>query len=973
MNRSDENRRLWRSIDELENTAEFREALEREFPSGASEWDDRASRRRFLQLMGASISLAGLTGCTRQPVETIMPYVDPPEQAIPGRPLYFATAMLTNGLAQGVIVESHLGRPTKIEGNPDHPASLGATDVTAQASVLGLYDPDRSKSVRGPDGIVTWSEFELMLRKIVSQQRAKGGTGFRILTETVTSPTLGAQMNQVRQALPGTRWFQYDPTGPHSARAAAQMSFGRPVNHIYRLDAAKVVLALDSDFLACGTLNTRYAHDFAQGRRVRGGRSEMTRLYAAETAMTSTGGKADHRWALSPAAIEAFASELGQRMQVAGVMAAGASGVPAGEVDALAQDLLANRGAAVVVAGDECSTRVHSIVHAINAAIGAPVVYTAPVEVEPADQIGSIRELTGEMNAGKVETLLIIGGNPVWNAPADLDFARALSKVPNRIRLGLYDDETSAVCGWHLPMTHSLEAWSDARAFDGTVTLLQPLIAPLYDARSDHELLSLVLEAPARGYDIVRAHWSAQKPAADFESWWSKSIHDGVVAGTALSPITAAPQGAIPGAGKINAPGFAVSFRPDPYIGDGRFANNGWAQELPRPMTKLAWDNTVLISPRTAARLDVKTEDVVELKYEGRSVKGPVWVLPGHADECATVYLGYGRMRAGRVAAGAGFNAYPLRTSGALSFAPNAEIRKTGDKYHLASTQMHQSMEGREPVISAALAELQNEPDLVRRIAKEPPKGLTLYPQWGYTGAAWGMTIDLTACVNCSACVIACQAENNIPVVGKEQIRMGRQMHWIRVDNYFEGPREAPSAHFQPVPCMQCENAPCELVCPTQATNHSADGLNDMVYNRCVGTRYCSNNCPYKVRRFNFFLYQDWTTPSLKLQRNPDVTVRSRGVMEKCTYCVQRIRRTEIQARQEDRYIRDGEIQTACMQVCPTQAIVFGNINDRESAVAKLKADNLNYSLLAELNTRPRTTYLAEVRNPNPGMNGRKS
>jgi Fe-S-cluster-containing dehydrogenase component len=414
--------------------------------------------------------------------------------------------------------------------------------------------------------------------------------------------------------------------------------------------------------------------------------------------------------------------------------------------------------------------------------------------------------------------------------------------------------------------------------------------------------------------------------------------------------------------------GMEIAFRPDPYIYDGRFANNAWLQELPRPMSKITWDNAAYIAPATAQKLGLQNEGVVELRFQGRSVTAPVWIAPGQAPDSITVHYGFGRTRAGKVGNGAGFNAYTLRTSNAMWHGAGVEIRKTGRKYRLATTQNHHSMQGRHLAISGEVAEYQKNPRFARDLAKEPPTHLTLYPEWKYTGAAWGMAIDLTACVNCNACVVACQSENNIPVVGKEQVGIGREMHWLRVDTYFKGSPDDPSAVYQPVPCMHCETAPCELVCPVQATAHSSEGLNDMVYNRCVGTRYCSNNCPYKVRRFNFFRFADWDTPSLKAMYNPDVTVRSRGVMEKCTYCVQRIREAQITAKRDDRGVRDGEIQTACQQVCPAQAIIFGDINDKNSRVANLRAEPLNYSMLAELNTRPRTTYLAELRNPNPEM-----
>jgi molybdopterin-containing oxidoreductase family iron-sulfur binding subunit len=576
------------------------------------------------------------------------------------------------------------------------------------------------------------------------------------------------------------------------------------------------------------------------------------------------------------------------------------------------------------------------------------------------------------MNGGAVDLLVMLGCNPAFTAPADLHFADELSKVKMRVHLGLYEDETAYLCHWHVPETHELETWSDARAYDGTTTIMQPLIAPLYEGKSAHELLAVLAgQAGMSSHDIVRHWWESQHQAPDFADFWQTTLHDGLVSGTAQSPkrVSLKPDllASLP---KYQEPaeGLEIVFRPDPTIWDGRFANNTWLQELPKPLTKLTWDNAAMLSNATARKLGLTSGDVVELASGGRSVRAPIWVLPGHADDSVTVHLGYGRSRAGRVGTGAGFSAYALRTSGTLWTAHGLDIRKTGDRYPLVSTQHHFSMENRNLVRVATVAQFQNDPHFAREMEEQPAHDFTLYPNYAYRGYAWGMAIDLNACIGCGACVVACQAENNIPVVGKDEVSRGREMHWIRIDRYYEGDPDDPAIYHEPVPCMHCEDAPCELVCPVGATVHSDEGLNQMVYNRCVGTRYCSNNCPYKVRRFNFFQFADWKTPSLKAQRNPDVTVRSRGVMEKCTYCVQRINEAKIQAEEETRQVRDGEIVTACQAVCPARAIVFGNINDPASQVAKLKSDTRNYGLLTDLNTRPRTTYLARLRNPNPEM-----
>ncbi|MCS6926552.1 MAG: 4Fe-4S dicluster domain-containing protein, partial [Candidatus Binatia bacterium] len=907
----------------------------------------------------------------------------------PGKPLFFATAVVRSGLALGVLVESHLGRPTKVEGNPQHPASLGATDVFAQASVLTLYDPDRSQVVTHLGQISTWNAFLSAVQTRLALQRITKGAGLRILTETVTSPTLAAQLQALRTEFPAAKWHQYDPVGRDYVRAGALRAFGEYVDTQYHFQRAEVILSLDADFLFSCPGSVRYARDFTARRRVQPDRATMNRLYVAESSPSLAGAMADHRLPLRPQEIETLAWVLAQRL---GVLP-GPS--PAGQslarhtawIEAVVRDLHQHRGASVVVVGDGQSPAVHAVGHALNVAlgnVGSTVTYTAPVEAQPVDQVASLRELVADMEAGRVEILLVLGSNPVYTAPADLEFATHMAKVPLRIHWGLYHDETAALCHWHLPATHPFESWSDARAYDGTATILQPLIAPLYDGRSAHEVLAALLGQPGRSsHDIVREYWKTWYHGEDFERFWHTALHDGVVAGTTFAPKAVAlradwaqqqtqnvggevPQDATP-------PSLTLIFRPDPTVWDGSVANNGWLQELPKPLTMLTWDNAALVSPATAERLGLVQEEVIELRVRERSVRAPVWILPGQAEDTVTVSLGYGRTRAGRIGSGIGFNAYVLRLAETPWYAEGLQLRKTGLTYRLACTQNHHSLEGRPLVLAATLTEYREHPDFVHRFVHAPAPQMTLYPPYPYEGYAWGMAIDLTACIGCGACVIACQAENNIPIVGKEQVMAGREMHWLRVDRYYTGDLDNPETYYQPVPCMQCENAPCEVVCPVAATVHSDEGLNDMVYNRCVGTRYCANNCPYKVRRFNFFQYADLATPSLQLLHNPDVTVRTRGVMEKCTYCVQRINAARIEAKLQDRRIRDGEVLTACQQVCPTQAIVFGDINDPASRVSQLKADPRNYPLLAELNTRPRTTYLARLRNPNPAIVGHET
>ncbi len=990
---------FWRTLEERAEDPAFQQHLFNEFPSEIEAITDPVARRTFLKLMGASMALAGVTACTRQPAEKIVPYVRQPEELIPGKPLFFATAMALGGVATGLLVESHEGRPTKIEGNPLHPGSVGATDVFAQAAILGLYDPDRSQTLTNLGEIRPWSAFLGTIRAALAAQQPLAGAGIRLLTESINSPTLAAQIRGILARYPSAKWHQWDPSSRETARAGARLAFGKYVDAQYQLDQADVIVSLDADFLGGGPGSLRYARDFAARRRPEQA-DRMNRLYAVESMPTSTGARADHRLPMKPSEIEGFARAIASAIGSGGSSGSGGPNVvqafrPAVSkwISAVAKDLLAHRGRSLVLAGDGQPPAVHALAHAMNQALGnagKTVVYRPPVEAEPVNQLESLRDLVADMTAGKVDLLLIVSGNPVYTAPADLQFADAMAKVQLRAHLSLYDDETSALCHWQIPEAHFLEAWSDARG----VSIVQPLIAPLYSGRYAHEFLAALGERPERsGYDILREHWNVPAATNDFATVWRRWLHDGVVErppeiplNVSVTPdVISAAAGSGPptsqrGEGGSQTPrgSFEISFKNDPCVLDGRFANNGWLQELPKPITKLTWDNAVLVSPATAERLKSAESpsfqggehgqiisDVVELKFQGRSVRGTLFPVVGHPDDCVTVHLGYGRTRAGRVGTGAGFNANAIRTSGALSFGTGAEITLTGERAPLACTQYHHLMEGRGMVRAVTRDEYVRDPKSVHEGDETPPKTLTLYPDYKYDGYKWGMAIDVNACIGCNACVVGCQAENNIPVIGKDQVLRGREMHWLRVDTYYRGPAEHPETYFQPVPCMQCENAPCEVVCPVGATAHSHEGLNDMVYNRCVGTRYCSDNCPYKVRRFNFLLYQDWNTPSLKLARNPDVTVRSRGVMEKCTYCVQRINAAKIDAEKQDRPVRDGEIVTACQQACPADAIVFGNLNDPGSRVVKLKAEERNYSLLGELNTRPRTTYLAALRNVN--------
>jgi MoCo/4Fe-4S cofactor protein with predicted Tat translocation signal len=963
--------RFWRGLDELAGTPEFRDHAENEFPHGANDPNATLDRRELLKVMAASAAFAGLTGCTKLPTQTIVPYVREPEQIIPGKPLFYATAVTLGGVATGVLVESHMSRPTKVEGNPDHPGSLGASDSFAQASILGLYDPDRSRAEVHDGRIGSWPEFQTELTAALAAAKITGGSGLRLLTQTITSASLAAQIRKFLKAFPSAKWHQYESVGRDNVREGARIAFGEYVNAVYRLNRVEVVLTLDSDFLTSGPGSVRYAREFAAKRRVDGAESIMNRLYAVECTPTNTGAMADHRLRMRASEIESFARALAREIGVSAAAGPGSSSsAPAEWIAAVARDLKQHAGASLIVAGDQQPPVVHALAHAINQKLGnfdKTVYFTQPIEESPIHQWESMGELAADIRAGKVTTILILGGNPAYDAPVDLGLRELLPKVKFSARLGMHEDETSVLCHWHIPQAHSLESWGDARAYDGTITVMQPLIAPLYEGKSEHDFLAALNgQAEKPSHDIVREFWLAQKTGIPrFDAFWEKTLRDGVMAGTAFpakqvslklgigeQPPAARPQG------------LEIVFRPDPTIWDGRFANNGWLQELPKPLTKLTWDNVAMLSPKMAQRLGLKSEDAIELKYEGRTIVAPAWVMPGHADESVTVFLGYGRTRAGNVGSSAGFDAGWIRPYATPWIGAGLEIRKTHQKWALAATQTHNSMEGRDLVRVATLDEYHKNPKFAQAdVVKNP---LSLYPEVKYEGYSWGMAVDLNACTGCGSCVVACQAENNIAVVGKKEVMIGREMHWIRIDRYFEGDLDDPKTYHEPVVCMHCEDAPCEVVCPVMATVHSPEGLNEMIYNRCVGTRYCSNNCPYKVRRFNFRLYSDWDTPSLFGMRNPNVSVRSRGVMEKCSYCVQRINAVKIEAEKQDRSVRDGEIVTACQQSCPSEAIVFGNINDPNSRVSKMKAKNLNYSLLEELNTRPRTTYQARLRNPNP-------
>ncbi len=938
------------------------------------------NRRDFLSLMAASLALAGVEGCTPAATlpEKIVPYVQPPEQMLPGKPLHFATTMPFAGYGIGLIVRSDEGRPIKIEGNPRHPASLGATDIFNQAAVLDLYDPDRAKSITSRGAISTVDPFISAVSEHLDALKSKGGAGLRFLSGKITSPSERALMDRILREFPNAVWHQYEPVNDDNSRAGARLAFGRPVDAIYNMERADVIVSLDSDFLSWGPAHIRHTQEFSNRRVVQPGGSGLNRLYVFESTPTITGIKADHRTPMRPSEISRIATALASRLGVSG---AGNKTFNEQWFEPLARDLESHAGRSLVIAGATQPAYVHALVHAINQKLGnnsRTVEYREPADIAAVDQTASLQELVQAMQSRQVDVLVVMDVNPSYSAPADLEFSKHLASVNLKVSHSMYYDETAADCDWHVPKSHFLESWGDIRAYDGSVSIIQPLIVPLYQTKSSHEFLSIFLGNPTRSnYELVRDFWAGQHTGGDFESFWEQSLKEGIVQNSSIASATAnlsakpLGPGAIPGEEQSAAPdNLDVLFRPDPSLYDGSFANNVWLQELPRPITKLTWDNAVLVSPKTSRDLQIYNDDKVDLIANGRQITGAVFVIPGQADNTVTVHLGWGRRRAGRNGTERGFNAYALRISSNPWIATGGRIKKHAEKYKLVSTRDHHETEGRHMVRHMTSDDYAKYPDLIQHETHVPKPDETLYLPFASIDNAWGMSVDLSRCVGCNACVIACQAENNVPVVGKNEVARGREMHWMRIDTYFEGPAENPDGYFQPMFCQHCETAPCEYVCPVEATTHSAEGVNEMTYNRCIGTRYCSNNCPYKVRRFNFFEYAVWDVPSLKLLYNPDVTVRSRGVMEKCTYCIQRINRTRIEALKGDRKIEDGEVVTACQQACPASALVFGNLLDKGSKVSKLKSEPRDYSVLAEYNTRPRTTYLAALKNPNPEITG---
>jgi molybdopterin-containing oxidoreductase family iron-sulfur binding subunit len=948
----------WRSLEQLAEDPDFVTRAVQEFPGLAEALASPHDRRRALKLMAAAITMAGLGGCDWAPEGTLIPAVRAPSNIVPGLPNFYASANVLDGYATGVVVKHQMGRPIKVEGNPRHPASLGATDVFAQAQLLDFYDPDRAWAITVHGSPSDQSD----LRTELAAQRAKiaesRGNGFRILTGAITSPTLTRQLDALLAIYPEARWIQWQAISRDNVAKGAVLAYGKPVELVLKLDAADVIFAIDSDLLSSAPGHLRFARDFAS-RRNPTRTQKMSRVYAVEPTPTLSGSVADHRFIAGPDELHMVVMAL-----AAGILEGSALSGPPDWVGQVIADLTANHGRALVHVGPDQPPETHALVHAINEKLGArgnTLELIAPVAY-PVEQAEELADLVKDMRTGKVSTLLIMDSNPAYAAPGGLSFAAALKRVDFSLTLTVLPNETSQATTWAVPMAHPWETWSDGRAFDGTATILQPQALPLYDPVSIHTMLALFTEpAPAAALDAVQATWKTRM-GEDFEQGWRHALASGVVPGTAnsKSDVTLRPD-----AGRQTPPEPAnhpltILFRPDPHLWDGRYANNAWLQELPRPLTKLTWDNPLLVAPERAEQLKLRNGDMICLSVGDASVTAPAWIMPGQAADCVVALLGFGEQHAGTVGSGAGFDFYPLAgRAGAPS------LQKVSGHVVLACTDHHNLIfdETREYVRHATLAEYNKNPQALATGKPEPH----LY-RWKPKGpAAWAMSVDLNACIGCNACVVACQAENNIPVVGKEEVIREREMHWLRIDRYYEGSPIDPDSYFQPVLCMHCEEAPCETVCPVGATVHDSEGINVMVYNRCIGTRFCSNNCPYKVRRFNYFAFshEEQRPPEA---RNPDVTVRGRGVMEKCSFCLQRIAEARIAADRENRPV--GEVRTACQAACPTQAFTFGNMADPDSEVAKRKRSLLDYALLADQNTRPRVTYEARIRNPKPPNEG---
>ena len=1021
----EKNPRIWRSLRELENDPQFEKHLQQEFPRGAELYEDSGlSKRDFIKLMGASIALAGvgLTGC-RRPDSFLVPFTKGVEFTIPGKFLYYATSMPARYGAVPLIATTSDGRPTKLEGNPLHPYSNGGTDSFAQAEILNLYDPHRSKQITEKGQASDAASFDAFVKTVATGN----GQGLAILAEPLNSPTRNRLRAELQAKFPDLIWAEYDPLAAAPKKAASAASFGPNVRLVPNFSRADIVLAIDSDFLNPIETGIGYAQGFSARRNPDQKGAPMNRLYVVENHYTVTGGMADHRLRLKVADMGEFARQLGLALAKAtgnSDLAAVANAVPASQasfdskwVQECAADLAKNGGRSIVVAGPLTPAPVQVLVNAINAALGNIGATITAVKTD-APAAASIGDLAKSIDAGKVKTLFILGGNPVHNAPADLGFAKLLEKVPDTVHLGMFEDETSKLCRWHVPAAHFLEAWGDVRTFDGTYTPVQPMILPLWGGRSELEILNAINGAPAPvGPALVQATFTQVANSTD-PAAWNAFLRDGFQPNTAFAPaqvaFNATAAADLAKSSTTKSEGMELVFLQSSSVDDGRYANNSWLLETPDFVTKVTWDNAILVSPATAKKLGIKANnfnvlgdiaekmgndvdydllaDIVEISDGKTTIEAAAIVAPGHADDSLSIALGYGRKEVSALMDGVGFNAYPLRRSNCMRTLGGVTCKVTDRDYPLAQTQEHKSMEGRDLVREGTIERYQKDHDFAKTMGMDShiPPNISLYTHPALNSKEqWGMTVDLNTCTGCNACVVACQAENNVPVVGKDQVRKNRDMAWIRLDRYFAGEADDPEMLSQAVMCQHCENAPCETVCPVNATVHSEDGLNLMAYNRCIGTRYCANNCPWKVRRFNYFDYNQrpidelyWgplakkgMADSLKMAKNPNVTVRMRGVMEKCTFCIQRIEDAKISRLVEAGPTPSSEtpvaaFKVACQQACPNDSLVFGNVADPKSQVSRLREDARAYVMFKYLNVSPRVSYLARIRNPNPQMPG---
>ena len=999
MNSSENNEfGYWKSLKDISSEEDYNRFLKQ---SDHNE-DNGLSRRNFLSLIAASVALAGLEGC-KKPVQKIIPYVEAEIGTIPGIPKYYASTIPWKNNALGVVIENHDERPVKVEGNEKHPSTLGKSNAFSQASTIEMYDPDRARGVKYNGKKVDWSEY----LKFAKDINKGNGKGLAVLMQESSSPTIKSIQNDFKKKFPSASWISYESVNNENLYKGIEKAFSKKLQPIYRLENAQIIVSLGADFLGVDDNNIYNTRKFAQNRDIVDENSTMNRLYVAESSITSTGSSADHRLNIPQHEMESILAELSYELKKLG-LSVDANKVKSSNnlwIKAAAEDLMSNRGDSIILGGSQLSPEFHQLIALLNNQLNAPVDYY-PLSLAQVSSLVDFKSLCDDIKNNKIKNLIILGANPVYDSPADFNFGDLLKNVPNSVHLTNILDETSKLCSWNIAMTHYFECWGDAMSYDGFVSIVQPQIMPLFDSKSAIQVLTpLVYSKELSSYDTVKNVWKSDiVKSGNFEREWEKVLHDGLYKNTIIKKEQVRPSSKtsttqLNNFTKLDDNKFEIVFNASSSVYDGRFANNGWLQEIPKPVTSLTWDNAALISIKVAKKLNIKNGQMIEIKIDNKSIKLPAWITPGQNQKSISLELGYGREFEGRLGNGVGFNVYPLRMSSNPSYSLNASISVLDETYPLASTQDHHGLEedqyaapgfdklsnnevqSRIPelVKQSTLDYYKDNPDWVQKKVEEhkPDKKRSwadhsMYnpePEYDYSkGPQWGMSIDLTSCTSCNACSIACQSENNIPVVGKQQVMNGREMHWIRIDNYFAGDPDNPEMSTQSVACVHCELAPCETVCPVAATTHSSDGVNQMTYNRCLGTRYCANNCPYKVRKFNFYNYTRDLPEVVQMAMNPDVSIRFRGVMEKCTYCYQRVSAARISAENENREIQDGDFQVACQQSCPADAIKFGDINDPNSAVSKAKRRNRDYALLAHLGTAPRTTYLAKIRNQNPKL-----